>query len=414
MNTVLIVEDERAILELVAFASEASGFHALKAGSVAEAKEKLSVEKPDIIVLDWMLPDCSGLEWLVQLRASEDYAEIPVVLLTARGTEEDRVSGLEAGADDYVVKPFSPRELVARLRAVLRRRTGSVGTDTKESVLQCGPLTMDELKFEATVSGQPVKLGVIEFKLLQQMAKTPGRVYSREQLLSRVWDDDAATIDERTVDVHILRLRKQLSATEIAFLIFPSNRGGYCVQPVRKENSFNYKYDFPETWLGLEKEALQEATGLSDVSFCHKGGFLLTAETLDDAVAACRISLAGMPKAPVLIHIGTDAIDADDALLRQMPGMEHAVILHKPLPEAPELNICGSYAVSSLEKAEWKIRLREYLSDLLKEKPEAVCVSGDLFAAYPVMHQLRKKHIPVLTVSEQNGKRLLIRIPSGS
>ena len=164
----------------------------------------------------------------------------------------------------------------------------------------------------------------------------------------------------------------------------------------------------------LEKEALQEATGLSDVSFCHKGGFLLTAETLDDAVAACRISLAGMPKAPVLIHIGTDAIDADDALLRQMPGMEHAVILHKPLTEAPELNICGSYAVSSLEKAEWKIRLREYLSDLLKEKPEAVCVSGDLFAAYPVMHQLRKKHIPVLTVSEQNGKRLLIRIPSGS
>ena len=94
--------------------------------------------------------------------------------------------------------------------------------------------------------------------------------------------------------------------------------------------------------------------------------------------------------------------------------MEHAVILHKPLPEAPELNICGSYAVSSLEKAEWKIRLREYLSDLLKEKPEAVCVSGDLFAAYPVIHQLRKKHIPVLTVSEQNGKRLLIRIPSGS
>ena len=88
------------------------------------------------------------------------------------------------------------------------------------------------------------------------------------------------------------------------------------MQPVRKENSSNYKYDFPETWLGLEKEALQEATGLSDVSFCHKGGFLLTAETLDDAVAACRISLAGMPKAPVLIHIGTDAIDADDALLR--------------------------------------------------------------------------------------------------
>ena len=225
MNTVLIVEDERAILELVAFASEASGFHALKAGSVAEAKEKLSVEKPDIIVLDWMLPDCSGLEWLVQLRASEDYAEIPVVLLTARGTEEDRVSGLEAGADDYVV---------ARLRAVLRRRTGSVGTDTKESVLQCGPLTMDELKFEATVSGQPVKLGVIEFKLLQQMAKTPGRVYSREQLLSRVWDDDAATIDERTVDVHILRLRKQLSATDAKDMVETVRGLGYRVVDPKK------------------------------------------------------------------------------------------------------------------------------------------------------------------------------------
>ena len=147
----------------------------------------------------------------------------------------------------------------------------------------------------------------------------------------------AGTMDEKILILsEFFPCQKQLSATEIAFLIFPSNRGGYCVQPVRKENSSNYKYDFPETWLGLEKEALQEATGLSDVSFCHKGGFLLTAETLDDAVAACRISLAGMPKAPVLIHIGTDAIDADDALLRQIPGMEHAVILHKPLPEAPE------------------------------------------------------------------------------
>ena len=170
----------------------------------------------------------------MQLRASEDYAEIPVVLLTARGTEEDRVSGLEAGADDYVVKPFSPRELVARLRAVLRRRTGSVGTDTKESVLQCGPLPMDELKFEATVSGQPVKLGVIEFKLLQQMAKTPGRVYSREQLLSRVWDDDAATIDERTVDVHILRLRKQLSATDAKDMVETVRGLGYRVVDPKK------------------------------------------------------------------------------------------------------------------------------------------------------------------------------------
>lgn len=220
-----------------------------------------------------------------------------------------------------------------------------------------------------------------------------------------------------TVDEKILILseffpcQKQLSATEIAFLIFPSNRGGYCVQPVRKENSSNYKYEFPENWLGLENEALQEVTGLAGVSFCHKGGFLLTAETLDDAVSACRISLAGTPKEPVVISIGTEA---EDELIRQMPGMENAKIIQKPLLKNPDLNVNGSYAESVLEKAEWKTVLREYISALLGEKPEAVCVSGDLFAAYPVMHQLRKKHIPVLTISEQNGKRLLVRIPSGS
>lgn len=205
--------------------------------------------------------------------------------------------------------------------------------------------------------------------------------------------------------------QKQLSATEIAFLVFPSNRGGYCVQPVRKENSSNYKYDFPEAWLGLEKEALQEATGLAGASFCHKGGFLLTTENLEDAVSACRISLAGMPKAPVLVSVGNE--DADE-LLRQMPGMEHAEIIHKHLMACPELNMDGSYGESALEKAEWKTLLREYIADLLKEKPEAVCVSGDLFAAYPVMHQLRKKHIPVLGVAEQDGKQVLLRIPSGS
>lgn len=205
--------------------------------------------------------------------------------------------------------------------------------------------------------------------------------------------------------------QKQLSATEIAFLVFPSNRGGYCVQPVRKENSSNYKYEFPENWLGLENEALQEVTGLAGASFCHKGGFLLTTETLADAVSACRISLMGSPKAPVVLCVGTDT---EDELIHQMPGMENAEIVHKPMPARPELKIEGSYAESVLEKTEWKTLLREYISDLLKEKPETVCIGGDLFAAYPVMHQLRKKHIPVLTASEQNGKRILVRIPSGS
>ena len=222
---------------------------------------------------------------------------------------------------------------------------------------------------------------------------------------------------DQTGDSRILVLpefipcQKRLSETEVAFVIFPSNRGGYCVQPVRKENSSNYKYEFPENWLGLENEALQEATGLAGASFCHKGGFLLTTETLADAVSACRISLAGTPKAPVVISVG---MDAEEELIRQMPGMENAEIVHKPMPDSPELKIEGSYAESVLEKTEWKTLLREYISDLLKEKPEAVCIGGDLFAAYPVMHQLRKKHIPVLTASEQNGKRILLRIPSGS
>ena len=222
---------------------------------------------------------------------------------------------------------------------------------------------------------------------------------------------------DQTGDSRILILpefipcQKRLSETEVAFVIFPSNRGGYCVQPVRKENSSNYKYEFPENWLGLENEALQEVTGLAGASFCHKGGFLLTTETLADAVSACRISLMGSPKAPVVLCVGTDT---EDELIHQMPGMENAEIVHKPMPARPELKIEGSYAESVLEKTEWKTLLREYISDLLKEKPEAVCIGGDLFAAYPVMHQLRKKHIPVLTASEQNGKRILVRIPSGS
>lgn len=270
----------------------------------------------------------------------------------------------------------------------------------------------DDAFFEAvTVAGK-----ILEHKLERFRADERAEQQFAD-LLAAQRERIAAEGKTGTMEENILILseffpcQKQLSATEIAFLVFPSNRGGYCVQPVRKENSSNYKYDFPEAWLGLEKEALQEATGLAGASFCHKGGFLLTTENLEDAVSACRISLAGMPKAPVLVSVGNE--DADE-LLRQMPGMEHAEIIHKHLMACPELNMDGSYGESALEKAEWKTLLREYIADLLKEKPEAVCVSGDLFAAYPVMHQLRKKHIPVLGVAEQDGKQVLLRIPSGS
>lgn len=208
MEKILIVEDERAIRELVGFACRSAGFETVGAASAEEAESLLPEQKPDLVVLDWMLPGASGLEWLVKLRSSHEFSSLPVILLTARVTEIDKVSGLEAGADDYVSKPFSPRELVARIRAVLRRR-GSGDSNHSSSVI-VGALAMNEERFEALVKDVPVKLGVIEFKLLYLMASHPGRVYSRSQLLERVWDD-SGEIDERTVDVHILRLRRQLA-----------------------------------------------------------------------------------------------------------------------------------------------------------------------------------------------------------
>lgn len=220
-ESVLVVEDEPAIRELIGFACETAGYRVLRAGSVTEARRVLEAERPDIILLDWMLPDQSGLSWLEQLKREEKNAGIPVIMLTARGTESDKVAGLDAGADDYVVKPFSPRELIARLRAVLRR-----GAAEAEKTIVCGPVALNESRFSAKVNGVDVRLGVIEFKMLCVLAANPGRVYSRAQLLERVWDD-AAGFDERTVDVHVLRLRKQLAGTAAADIVDTVRGLGY-------------------------------------------------------------------------------------------------------------------------------------------------------------------------------------------
>lgn len=220
-ETILVVEDEPAIRELIGFACESSGYAVLRAGSVKEASDLLSQNRVHLILLDWMLPDLSGLQWLDKLKRDERYAAVPVIMLTARGTESDKVAGLDAGADDYVVKPFSPRELIARMRAVLRRG----GTEAEKTVT-CGPLTINEARFTAKVEGEPIKLGVIEFKMMLVLASSPGRVYSRAQLLSRVWDD-STELDERTVDVHILRLRKQLAGTAAASLVETVRGLGY-------------------------------------------------------------------------------------------------------------------------------------------------------------------------------------------
>lgn len=220
-ESVLVVEDEPAIRELIGFACETAGYRVFRAGSVMEARRILEAERPDIILLDWMLPDQSGLSWLEQLKREEKNAGIPVIMLTARGTESDKVAGLDAGADDYVVKPFSPRELIARLRAVLRR-----GAAEAEKTIVCGPVALNESRFSAKVNGVDVRLGVIEFKMLCVLAANPGRVYSRAQLLERVWDD-AAGFDERTVDVHVLRLRKQLAGTAAADIVDTVRGLGY-------------------------------------------------------------------------------------------------------------------------------------------------------------------------------------------
>lgn len=223
---------------------------------------------------------------------------------------------------------------------------------------------------------------------------------------------------DQTGDSRILVLpefipcQKRLSETEVAFVIFPSNRGGYCIQPQKKEYSLNYKCSFPSEWLGLENEELQKETGLSSATFCHKSGFLMSVGDLSDAIRACQISLDAFTEEITLVNLGDDT--SADALLAQLPGLAHAKIIHKSLPEFPELTLDGIYGEVTMEKPEWKTYVKDQVKELLKTKPEAVYVNGNLFSLYPIVHQLRKKHIPVLTSSMKDGKKIIIRIPSGS
>lgn len=223
---------------------------------------------------------------------------------------------------------------------------------------------------------------------------------------------------DQTGDSRILVLpefipcQKRLSETEVAFVIFPSNRGGYCIQPQKKEYSLNYKCSFPSEWLGLENEELQKETGLSSATFCHKGGFLMSVGDLSDAIRACQISLDAFTEEITLVNLGDDT--SADTLLAQLPGLAHAKIIHKSLPEFPELTLDGIYGEVTMEKPEWKTYVKDQVKELLKTKPEAVYVNGNLFSLYPIVHQLRKKHIPVLTSSMKDWKKIIIRIPSGS
>ena len=216
---VLVVDDEKLIVKGLRFSLEQDDMEVDCAYDGEEALEMVKRKEYDMILLDVMLPKYDGFEVCRQIR---DFSDVPVIMLTARGQEDDRVRGLEAGADDYVTKPFSPRELVARIRAVIRRKGGDALPDT----LRVGPLEIDAERYEARVNGKPLRLSAVEFKFLQVFAKHPGRVYSRAQLIDKVWGV-CADIDERTVDVHMLRLRKQLAGTAAADFIETVRGVGY-------------------------------------------------------------------------------------------------------------------------------------------------------------------------------------------
>lgn len=206
--------------------------------------------------------------------------------------------------------------------------------------------------------------------------------------------------------------QKRLSETEIAFVIFPSNRGGYCIQPQKKEYSMNYKCSFPSSWLGLEGEELSLVTGLKSAAFCHKGGFLMICGTLEDSVLACRSSLAAFHEEAVIVSLGGNK--ETDILLQKLPDLSSARIVHLPVPRLPELTLNGIYGELSMEKAEWKSFIKDRIKEILSYKPEAVFADNAMFSLYPIVHALRKKHIPVLTAVEKDGQKLLVRIPSGS
>ena len=200
---------------------------AVKAADLAQARAALASGRPDLMLLDVMLPDGSGFDLLRTVKQSSDLRDLPVIMLTARGDEADRVAGLDGGADDYVVKPFLPRELTARIRAVLRRSASGAqpAREERDRVIVHGPLSMNETRFEASVDGKPLKLSVKEFRLLFLFASRPGRVFTREQLLDSVWGN--AFVDERTVDVHMLRLRKALAGTRAEDMVETVRGIGY-------------------------------------------------------------------------------------------------------------------------------------------------------------------------------------------
>jgi two-component system, OmpR family, phosphate regulon response regulator PhoB len=220
--TILVVEDEPAIQTLIAINLRRAGHEVVTALDAETAQRMVNEALPDLILLDWMLPGISGLELARRLRTDGRSRQVPIIMLTARGEERDKVQGLETGADDYITKPFSPRELLARIQAVLRRRAPEATEDT----VDMGGLRIDPATHRVTAGGQQVNLGPTEFRLLHFLVTHPERVHTRSQLLDQVWGDHVF-VEERTVDVHIRRLRGALEPSGLDSMIQTVRGSGY-------------------------------------------------------------------------------------------------------------------------------------------------------------------------------------------
>jgi two-component system phosphate regulon response regulator PhoB len=223
---ILVVEDEPSLVELLRYNLESAGFEVAATGDGEEVMIMVAERVPDLILLDWMLPHVSGIEICRQLRRKPETKAVPIIVLTARAEETDRVRGLESGADDYVTKPFSPRELIARIRAVLRRTRPA----TDAEALSCGDLVVDLVAHRARRGERWIHLAPTEFRLLQHLIEHPGRVFSRERLLDAVWGGDS-DVEARTVDVHIRRLRMAINTDGAPDLIRTIRGVGYALDP---------------------------------------------------------------------------------------------------------------------------------------------------------------------------------------
>lgn len=208
MTTILVVDDEPDIREVIRFALEGADFRVIEAGHADAARGLLSSDSPDLVLLDWMLPGRSGLELAQQLKQNPKTRALPIIMVSARGAEEDRIRGLDTGADDYIAKPFSPREMIARVNAVLRRAKPDESTDS----IEIGGLLIDNVSHRVSAEGRPVELAPTEYRLLHFLMAHADRAFNRSQLLDRVWGDQVY-VEERTVDVHVRRLRRALEPT---------------------------------------------------------------------------------------------------------------------------------------------------------------------------------------------------------